>query len=617
MDQQVHILFTDENDEDHEYDISKEEIKNSDLISNILAVTNDNNTIPIKFGTSNEIFKYCLDYCRNMLFEGDIIKQFGFQKVVNIIKLSNYLIIDTLYKKCCELLALTWIKNVDVNVMKETCILNDGEIIDDTFYDIIKYITIADYENLITLDCFSKFSQCFKTINKNKALNCTIMFIENANNVKLNTKCNDGIAKWCIKKNYLSYLKMLNDAHCIDKPKKLFGLCCEYGNIEIAKWLLSAFTCVKIYDKYDRFGTSKYINTCCENGKLDMIKWIYEYYVAKKITKMFNLKQIFSVSCRYNQLACAQWIYSLDNTVFGSAIVRYQAWYNELYICCENGFIDLAKWLYSINNIRDIKDIFNRCFRKNIIEWLLTLDDSINIHDDGNCVFKNIGCRGDLETAKWFYSLDPIGNFDIGNVFDGTLRFKKFDIAKWIYSLGGIDANVKKNENIKHIFSYGSLDIVKWFIRLCDNTDTTYITNNFIIIRENTEHRNEILEFLINNYNIDIYELDCELFKGATNEFRNYILSLYDTNEHYENIYMSCCRYPVRSVIEHLIKSGKISKELFMRGLVVMSEDDVGMIVSSVADSKIEYVRDIYDDTFKKCFNNNNLERCGKNEMSY
>jgi hypothetical protein len=477
--------------------------------------------------------------------------------------------IDELYEKCCEILAKTWIINIDINEMKKTCIFND-DLIDDIFYDIIKYITIADYEKLITLDSFRKFNQYFKIINETKTLNCIIMFIENSNDINVRAKQNINIAEWCIKNNYLSYLKMLKCANCIDKPQKLFESCCEYGNIEIAKWLLSEFACIKIYNDENithSVNRNRPLIMCCIKGKLEMAKWIYNYYVDNKITDKINWQYIFHTTCIRKQLACTQWIYSLDNT---NIIINHYMFA----IYCEMGLLDVAKWIYSICHGLDIYNTFLRCTHKNIIEWLLTLDDKIDIHADNEYVFINICYLRDLETAKWFYSLDKIKKIDTHaqneEAFKLSIQFRKFETTKWLYSFGGINVDAIKNETVRSFIRSGDLETLKWFIGLCDNIDPTYIINNFWNVGYNNHHGKEIAEYLLGKYNIDIYQSDCAAFCQAEDNMRIFILSLYDTNEHYEKLYLSCCgRYMING-IKCLIENRKISKELFSKGFDIV-----------------------------------------------
>jgi hypothetical protein len=479
---------------------------------------------------------------------------------------------------------------------------------DDIFYDIIKYITIADYEKLITLDSFSKFSQCFKIINKNKTLNCIILFIENSNDINVRAKQNINIAIWCIKKNYLSYLKMLKGTNCIDKPQQLFEKCCEYGNIEIAKWLLSEFNYIKIYNDENIIRDVKRnypLILCCKKGKLDMAKWIYDYYVDNKITDKINWKYLFEVACRTNQLVCAQWIYSLHDTIIGTCHYMFAR-------CCHMGLFDVVKWMYSIDSGFNIRNIFSQCSHKNIIEWLLILDDSIDIHANRECVFIKICNTSDLETAKWFYSLDQIKKIDThannDDAFRTSMYYHKYETAKWLHSFGGIDVTVYYDEVINSIIMSCDLETLKWFFGLCGNIDSTYITNKFWRVGYNYYHGKEIAEYLLGKYNIDIYQSECDAFVRAVDKMKNFFLSLHDTNEHYEKLYLSCCRRNGIRGIKYLIDSGKISKELFSKGLDIVKKFHNAKIMKYM----MSQMPDLYDNMFKNYCQTNKLKLAKK-----
>jgi hypothetical protein len=398
------------------------------------------------------------------------------------------------------------------------------------------------------------------------------MFIENANDVKINAKHNINIAIWCVKKNYLSYLKMFKRTNSIDKPQKLFESCCEYGNIEIAKWLLSEFNCIKIYNGGGR-NMNRSLMMCCKKGKLEIAKWIYNYYVDNKITDNIVWKYLFETACRMNQLVCAQWIYSLHDTIIETCHYMFSR-------CCDMGLLDVAKWLYSIGRGYNIHNIFSYSTHKNIIEWLLTLDDRIDIHFNNEQVFIRICFISDLETAKWFYSLDPIKKIDTHanneEAYRMSFQYHKNETCKWLYSLGGIDVDTIKNDVMWSILRSGDLETLKWFIGLCNNTDPTYITGKFWYTSWNYHHGKEIAEYLLGKYNIDIYQSDCAAFCQAVDNMRIFILSLHDTNEHYEKLYLSCCRQKRICGIKCLIESGKISKELFSKGLdIIITVGDV------------------------------------------
>ena len=80
---------------------------------------------------------------------------------------------------------------------------------------------------------------------------------------------------------------------------------------------------------------------------------------------------------------------------------------------CENGYLEVAKWLWSLNQ-------------------------NINIHANDEFAFRWSCLHGHLETAKWLWSLDK--NIDIHAIndraFDWSFKISvNFVVSKWLLTL--------------------------------------------------------------------------------------------------------------------------------------------------------------------------------------
>lgn len=179
----------------------------------------------------------------------------------------------------------------------------------------------------------------------------------------------------------------------------LFRDVCDYGNVNIAKWLISLDDGIRPSNKY-------VFRRCCERGDLEMAKLLYSSNINIDIHE--DNEYVFRCSC-------------------------------------ERGKIKVVKWLYSLNQNINIHASNEYAFRQScsygqfkIVKFLLSLDPKIDIHAENDAAFYYACCGRHLDIAKLIFSIDGKIN---KTVYDKLLFEKKvFDrddikIVKWLISL--------------------------------------------------------------------------------------------------------------------------------------------------------------------------------------
>jgi hypothetical protein len=138
--------------------------------------------------------------------------------------------------------------------------------------------------------------------------------------------------------------------------------------------------------------------------------------------------------------------------------------------CCE-GQIDVAKWLYSLGGISsvDFGFIFQViCYRGYIemAKWLHSLG-RIDIHADDDSAFLWSCAGGCVEIAKWLHSLGGINiHVHHDRAFRHSCREGHIEMVKWLHSLGGINVNAIDDHAFRGSCRNGHIEVVKWL--LCD-----------------------------------------------------------------------------------------------------------------------------------------------------
>ncbi len=116
------------------------------------------------------------------------------------------------------------------------------------------------------------------------------------------------------------------------------------------------------------------------------------------------------------------------------------------------GKLDSAKYIYSLGGINSNDWIFqSACYHnhESIARWLYSLG-GIDIHSGNDYAFRDACYHNHESIARWLYSL---GGVDIHASDDWAFLLSCYNdhesIARWLYSLGGIDIHANRNASFR------------------------------------------------------------------------------------------------------------------------------------------------------------------------
>ena len=214
--------------------------------------------------------------------------------------------------------------------------------------DIDKYIVdLADLQLLSNLLCVNKF---FRDIISVKPIMIQRKYMIDKN--ILSVKC---IFTEACRNGFLEYAVYLVDKYNVDihmDNENAFRICCEYGHIEFAKWLvllgeLVGHTKINI----NIFNNIVFINSCA-NGYIDIARWLVllgETDSYNKINNCHANNHAFNLCCYYGHIEIARWLIKLgESDGYDKIDVRAHNNFAKKY-CCANGhkggYNELVQWL--------------------------------------------------------------------------------------------------------------------------------------------------------------------------------------------------------------------------------------------------------------------------------
>lgn len=214
---------------------------------------------------------------------------------------------------------------------------------------------------------------------------------------------------------------------------------------------------------------------CCI-GNLEIAKHMYS---LNNDFGACNNEHTFIECCKFGNLEGAKFLYQISSGNI-NIHAKYDTAFKQI---CQNGHIDIIKYLFSIDDRTDTTRrnelIFGEaCIhgKMEIIKYLLTIDDNINIDSIGNYVFRESCENGHFEVAKLIYDLRTNKNVypDEYCFFNIVCINGHLEIAKWLYELDSNISISKFEDAFSRSCMSGHLKVVEWLSNL---NQMKYITN--------------------------------------------------------------------------------------------------------------------------------------------
>jgi len=203
--------------------------------------------------------------------------------------------------------------------------------------------------------------------------------------------------------------------------------------------------------------TNLFCKTACEIGNLQLLKWL-----ENKGLPIYNSENLY-LSCINNQLEIAKYLYEKEKIDFNLEE------YSTFSIVCEKGYLEMAKWIYSINkiNIREKKGICLSLSYSNLdmVQWIYSLKkikiselEYIYRRSFINNIPKN------KEHIEWLYSIigDAMfnsGKFCLGrknNTVEGVILYLEmgnYNFSDFVFKniINGLNSFNNEDEHLEFI----------------------------------------------------------------------------------------------------------------------------------------------------------------------
>lgn len=236
------------------------------------------------------------------------------------------------------------------------------------------------------------------------------------------------------------------------------------------------------------------IRSCLLTAKLFNVLNNFQLQIIKNSSKG-------KMYCVYNGLVDSlKWLYLINDS---KELINNYFVSETLQIACQEGYLDVAKWIYQlsidINISIDIHQWDDVLFINSILhdqlqfaKWLweisLQIKKPFDIHLNNDYLFMNSCKKNNLQSCKWLYQLAINTNnpINIHKCDDFAFRF-----SCRMSMENEFDFLIKNSKNTDLVKNYDSLQVVKWLHKLSiDNNDpininvyveefwNAYISNN-------------------------------------------------------------------------------------------------------------------------------------------
>jgi Ankyrin repeats (3 copies)/Ankyrin repeat len=229
--------------------------------------------------------------------------------------------------------------------------------------------------------------------------------------------------KYCQNGDLVNAKEFLQDNIDMKIPSHIIEVCCLYDQLDIAKWVitLEKNICLNECNWDDTF------RECCIRNKSDAAIWLLSLQLQFR-----DVNGAFFWACRYNQINVVKELLKKFKN-----IDIHQKDDHDFIDCCKYRRLDLARFLWDIDNTFNIQSTFIECCMDGKLEgiqWLLSLGKPIDINDIGfvySCMFNH------LNVAQFLWKLNPNINIHENDysAFRECCESNYVEIAHWLCSI--------------------------------------------------------------------------------------------------------------------------------------------------------------------------------------
>lgn len=252
---------------------------------------------------------------------------------------------------------------------------------------------------------------------------------EKSINYNQNMRTNQNLIDSC-KRGFIEYVMYLENKYKYTiSLYNGFGICCEYGHIDLAKKILSIVESEGHY--YCKTIINNLVfNNVCKTGAFECAKWIFELSETGKYGRIdVGDKHMFSNCCADGHIEIAKWLVQLSES---GRYNRINIDTDAFALSCANGYLDMAKWLIMLGETPG----YNK----------------ININSNNDSAFRWACQNGRIDIAKWLIALgetDDYGKVNI-NVHIAPpfyiYRAERKKLDKWLRGLRKNNQLTTKND---------------------------------------------------------------------------------------------------------------------------------------------------------------------------